>query len=104
MFVCLIASLTADGVMHTKICRASNLTRNLARHNRETKCADKETRVGAPHWRYVLVIGPMKKGHSSLAQQWRESGNTLQELTTAGMKLGRKLSAGMGKCAVYYGV
>jgi hypothetical protein len=85
--------------MRTKVCRASNLARNLARHNREEKCLDASTRDGAPYWEYVMVIGPLSKGHHFLAEKWSKAGSEetgqarLEALTLKGMKLGQQLSS-----------
>lgn len=103
VFVCLMASYTAEGAVFTKVCRASNLARNLARHNRESKRTDRDTYAGAPYWEYVLVIGPMKKGHRALAANWRAAGKTLEKLVYRGMLIGRRLSQRLKRSVLFYG-
>lgn len=79
VFVCLMASYSQDRVLWLKVCRASNLARNLARHNREEKCYDPSTRIGAPYWEYVMVIGPFTQNHKRLASDWNRAAEIKKE-------------------------
>lgn len=102
VFVCLMASLSEDGSMHTKVCRASNLARNLSRHNRKVKCLDPSTKEGAPHWEYVIILGPFKHGHRAVAHQWKGKGTKkLSELTARGLKIGADLSSSLHRNVLY---
>jgi hypothetical protein len=97
VFVCLMASYSHDGVMRLKVCRASNLAKNLSRHNRKERCLDPSTRKGAPYWEYVMVIGPFQQDHKALATKWTKKaesrkGEALYSFIRTGLELGLEAS------------